>query len=192
MRRLETSPDGAGSSRFCRRELRLPIRILALCRAVEKLNCHLVLRSQGRARRHFLCAFGQGRSFATPILPIILTKSCSFTERGYRRDGSLVASQRRGPLGRAGRRSITGGDRWRSHEQGWPAQAEMGRTHARATRCPQPITNPSGGADPGYQPTRSAWGGPSVRREAGAERLAIFRSAWRKIHDIDRHDRSTG
>jgi hypothetical protein len=32
-------------------------------------------------------AFGQGRSFATAILPIILTKSCSFTERGYRRDG---------------------------------------------------------------------------------------------------------
>jgi hypothetical protein len=31
---LETSPDGAGSYRLCRRELRLPIRVLALCRAV--------------------------------------------------------------------------------------------------------------------------------------------------------------
>src|SRR5208337_1919831 len=37
--RLERSPDRAGSYRICRRELRLPIRVLALCRAVEEECC---------------------------------------------------------------------------------------------------------------------------------------------------------
>ncbi len=34
--KLETSPDRAGSYRICRRELRLPIPDLALCRVVEE------------------------------------------------------------------------------------------------------------------------------------------------------------
>jgi hypothetical protein len=47
---LETSPDGAASYTFCRRELRLPIRILAQCRVevMDEESDRLNARSQER------------------------------------------------------------------------------------------------------------------------------------------------
>jgi hypothetical protein len=53
VRRLETSPDGAGSSRLCWRELRLPIRILALCRVVDFVGWASPTDASPRGRRRW-------------------------------------------------------------------------------------------------------------------------------------------
>ena len=119
-----------------------------------------------------------GRSFAESFLPIVSIQPRP--ERLPRPTRSLIRSQPASWTSWESQSRIKSRRNRRGfHDQGWLPQVGMGRSRARRSGPPRPITDPRGGAGPRHHP-RTARGESPGRCEAGADRLALHGPARRE------------